>query len=84
MGDKNTASDVRDAAEETIGGGRTYRVAGPHPVHDTLPGCMFTKELDPTQEEFLLRLGHIEIVEASDSEPDSATDSADGAEHEGD
>lgn len=56
---------------------RTYKVVGPHAVHHTAPGGMFTKVLDPAQEEFLIRVGHIEIVAAS--KPDSASESADGA-----
>lgn len=38
---------------------RTYRVVGPHTVHNTAPGSQFTAALAPTQEAHLIEGGHI-------------------------
>lgn len=56
---------------------RTYRVAGPHPVHATSPGETFTAYLEPSLEKFLLELGHVELVGAPgpDSDPEASDES---------
>lgn len=57
-----------DHIEESEPVQKTYKVVGEQAVFDTRRGDTFTATLTPTQEAQLIEYGHIEVVEAQETQ----------------